>query len=107
MPRKNNNEGYAIEVYGNEIKTSYLRSQVARLIMEGKNKNDIVNWLMEEYKMPFKNAISAHRQGMVYLFLYAEETKEQIQQMSLARLEQLYEMAEQDGMLKGKDFYNV
>jgi len=40
--------------------------------MEGKNKNDIVNWLMDEYKMPFKNAISAHRQGMVYLFLYAE-----------------------------------
>jgi len=73
MPRKNKNDDkYPIEVYGNEVKTSYLRSQVARLIMGGKNKNDIVNWLMEEYKMPFKNAVSTHRQGMVYLFLYAE-----------------------------------
>jgi len=25
----------------------------------------------------------------------------------MARLEQLYDMAEKDGMLKGKDFYNV
>lgn len=106
MPRENNNKG-KIEVYGNELKTTYLRSQVADMIMKGKDKNTIVNWLMDTYNMPFKNAISMHRQGYVFIYLYAEQTKDEIKQLNLARLEELWQMAEKDAGLSGKDYYSV
>lgn len=94
-----------LQLYASEIKTTYLRSVIAEKIMQNMTKSDIIDWLMDEYKMQFKAAMSAWRQGYVYLWLYSEHTKDEVKQLSLSRLEELYHKAEHDGLLVGKDFY--
>lgn len=101
------NSPYAVQINSTELKTSGRRAEVARLLLAGKKKQDIIDYLMETFGMEYNQAKSEYRQGYVYIYLNAEQTKEEIRQLSLARLEQLWEQAEEDEMLESKDYYKV
>lgn len=101
------NSPYAVQINSTELKTSGRRAEVARLLLAGKKKQDIISYLMETFGMEYNQAKSEYRQGYVYIYLNAEQTKEEIRQLSLARLEQLWEQAEEDEMLEAKEYYKI
>lgn len=100
-------EPYAVQINVKELNTSGRRAETARLILSGKTKPEIVAYLCTTFGMEYKQALSEWRQGYVYIYQNCEVEKEEIRQLSLARLEELFQRAEVDAQLEAKEYYRV
>lgn len=98
---------YAVAINTQDLKTSGRRAEVARRLLAGEHKQEIIAFLMDTFGMPYKNAVSEYRQGYTYVWQQSELVKEDVRKLNLARLEELFDRAEQDAMLMGKDYYNT
>lgn len=104
---KKNENPYAVEISKAELTTTAKRAVVAEMIMQGKKQKDIVPDLMQRWNIDHKQAWSLWRQGYSFLYLYSNTTKEEAKALSMMRLEELFQQAEEDMQLARKDFYNI
>lgn len=88
-----------------ELRTSGRRAEIARRLMAGQKFPEIAAWLEKDFNLTMNQIKSEYRHGFTYIWINCDATKEDIRQLSLARLNDLYDRAEEE--LKGKDFFNV
>lgn len=101
-------KNYAVQVNAKELKTSARRAEVARLILAGFTKDEIISWLQETFAFSFKEAYTNYKQGFTYIYLQCEEEKDELRKVQLARLEQLYDRAEKEcSEMTKKDFFKT
>lgn len=101
------NEPYAVAINIKELKTSGRRAEIARRLLAGSTKHEIVEFLTDTFDMKLPQAISEYRQGLSMIYLQTEATKDDIRKTNLARLEQLWMQAEEDNQLIGKAYYST
>lgn len=101
------NEPYAACVNIRELKTSGRRAEIARRLLAGSTKHEIVEFLTDTFDMKLPQAISEYRQGLSYIYLQSEASKDEIRKTNLARLEQLFDQAAEDEALERKDMYKI
>lgn len=100
-------EPYAVQINVRELNTSGRRAEIARLLLSGMRKADVINYLMETFGMEYKQAHSEYRQGYVYIYQNCELEKEEIRKLNLAKLEELWDRAEEDEQLEAKEYYKL
>lgn len=104
---KKNESPYAVEISKAELTTTAKRAVVAEMIMQGKKQKEIVPEIMKRWNLSHKEGWSLWRQGYSFLYLYSNTTKEEAKALSMMRLEELFQQAEEDISLARKDFYNI
>ena len=104
---KKNESPYAVEISKAELTTTAKRAVVAEMIMQGKKQKEIVPEIMKRWNLNHKEGWSLWRQGYSFLYLYSNTTKEEAKALSMMRLEELFQQAEEDISLARKDFYNI
>lgn len=62
---------------------------------------------MNTFEMEYKQAKSEYRQGYAFIYLNSEVEKEEVRKLNMARLEELWERAEEDARLQAKDYYKI
>lgn len=97
-----------MQVNADVLKTTARRAEVARLILAGYTKMQIIEWLQDTFECDYKEAYTNYKQGYTYIYLQCEEEKDELRKVQLARLEELYDRAEKEcEEMSKKDFFKT